>query len=75
MRKHPGEDKYVPEIQLLLAAAHAMAGRRAAATAALKKVRTGRPDWSAERELARNPFHRDADRKHWVEAMEKAGFA
>lgn len=65
---------YVPDIQLLLAAAYAYAGEQDLARAALDRLRQGRPDWTLERELARNPFRNAADRQHWEDGMKKAGF-
>jgi adenylate cyclase len=74
MRKQPGQERYVEDIQLLLAAAQAQGGMPSRAGLAVERLVRGRPGWTVKRELARNPFRKDADRKHWAEAMKKAGF-
>lgn len=74
MHKRAGEPGYVPDIQLLLATAHACNGDQKEAAAALDRLKKGRPDWSLARELARNPFTNDADRQHWEDGMKRAGF-
>lgn len=73
MRKKYGQPGYVPDIQLLLAVAQAQAGYGARANLAMRRLQEGRPDWTIERELARNPFRSDRDRRHWAEGMKKAG--
>jgi tetratricopeptide (TPR) repeat protein len=75
MHKKVGDAAYVPDIQLLLAAAYAHQGNSAAAGKALANLKKGRPDWTLGRELARNPFTNDADRQHWEAGMKAAGFA
>jgi tetratricopeptide (TPR) repeat protein len=74
MHKAFGDPAYVPDIQLLLAAAHAKKGNSAAAGEALARLRQGRPEWTLAKELARNPFANEADRQHWEEGMRAAGF-
>lgn len=74
MHKACGDPGYVPDIQLLLAAAYAYAGEPKQAAEALARLKQGRNDWTLARELARNPFSKDADRRHWEEGMKKAGF-
>jgi tetratricopeptide (TPR) repeat protein len=75
MHKHFGETGYVPDIQLLLAAAYAHQGDAKQAEVALDRLKKGRPEWTLDRELARNPFTNDADRQHWEDGMKRAGFA
>jgi len=75
MHKSPGQPGYVPDIQLLLAAAEACAERDNEAQAALQRLRAGRPGWTLARELARNPFRDYKDRAHWENAMKRAGFS
>lgn len=75
MHKQFGDPAYVPDIQLLLAAAHAKNGNSTEAAAALARLRQGRPEWTLAKELARNPFANETDRQHWEEAMRAAGFA
>jgi tetratricopeptide (TPR) repeat protein len=74
MRKKYGDAGYVPDIQLLLAAAQAQGGAVPRAQKSMRRVEDGRPGWSIERELARNPFRNAKDRQHWAEGMKKAGF-
>lgn len=74
MRKGPGQERYVEDIQLLLAAAQAQGGQPTRAGLAMQRLAKGRPGWSVQRELARNPFRKKADRDHWAAAMKKAGF-
>lgn len=75
MRKGPGQERYVEDIQLLLAAAQAQGDQPSRAGLAVQRLATGRPGWSIKRELARNPFRKKADREHWAAAMKKAGFS
>lgn len=75
MRKCVGDAGYVPDIQLLLAAAYSYLGDQKQADVALGNLKKGRPDWTLNRELARNPFTNDADREHWEAGMRRAGFA
>lgn len=77
MHKKPGDPGYVPDIQLLLAAAYAQHGGSSTrrAMAAKTQLAKGRAGWTMARELARNPFTNAKDRKHWEEGMKKAGFA
>ena len=75
MHKRCGEEGYVPDIQLLLAASHAHNGEPKLANEALARLKKGRPDWTLGRELARNPFTNEADREHWEAGMKRAGFA
>ncbi len=74
MHKPPTDPNYVPDIQLLLAAAYSCNGQDSAATTALQQLKARRPDWTIDRELARNPFAKETDREHWESAMRKAGF-
>lgn len=75
MHKTFSSPGYVPDIQLLLAAAYAQSDQRDLADKALLNLREGRPDWTLERELARNPFRDPVDRQHWEDSMKKAGFS
>lgn len=75
MHKKAGDPGYVPDIQLLLAAAHAQKGDPKSAGMARGRLVKGRADWTVARELARNPFANDKDRKHWEEGMRKAGLS
>lgn len=75
MHKMHSDLGYVPDIQLLLAAAHAYAGESKLAGDALGRLKKGRPDWTLSRELARNPFSNEVDRQHWEDGMKKAGFS
>lgn len=74
MHKTCGDAGYVPDIQLLLAAAYAYADEPKLAGDALGRLKQGRKDWTLARELQRNPFTNDADRAHWEEGMRRAGF-
>lgn len=74
MHKQVFGEGYVPDIQLLLAAACAYAGRDKEAQEALDRLKKARPGWTMELELERNPFARSADRDHWREGMRKAKF-
>lgn len=73
MHKAWDDPTYVPDCQLLLAAAYAQEGQSAEAAAAMDRLKARRPGWTRERELARNPFRDAADRAHWEEGMTKAG--
>lgn len=74
MHKPVSDPNYVPDIQLLLAASHAHAGRHDLARGALTRMQGRRRDWTMRRESGRNPFANDKDREHWEEAMKNAGF-
>lgn len=74
MRKKCFDAGYVPDIQLLLAAAYAYIGDNALAQEALGRLRKARADWDLASELARNPFASEKDRLHWEEGMRRAGF-
>jgi tetratricopeptide (TPR) repeat protein len=75
MRKKPGQAGYVPDIQLLLAVAHACNDEPEAADAALQRLKDLRPDWTLARELDRNPFVNAGDRQRWEDGMKKAKFS
>jgi tetratricopeptide (TPR) repeat protein len=75
MHKTFSKPGYVPDIQLLLAAAYAHVDQQGLADTALQNLQQGRPDWTLERELERNPFRDPADRQHWEDSMRKAGFS
>jgi tetratricopeptide (TPR) repeat protein len=75
MHKAPTDPGYVPDIQLLLAAAYAFNQQPQEAATALQRLKARRPDWTIARELARNPFTKDSDRTHWEDAMRAAGFS
>jgi len=74
MRKKPGEPGYVPDIQLLLAAAYACDNQTGAADEALARLKTLRPEWTLAKEMARNPFVESEDRLRWENGMKKAKF-
>ena len=75
MHKTVGDPGYVPDIQLLLAAAYAYADEPKLAADALARLKKWRPNWTLARELARNPFVNQADRDHWEEGMKRAKFS
>jgi tetratricopeptide (TPR) repeat protein len=75
MHKPWNDPGYVPDIQLLLAAAHAYNEDPKSASDALGRLKQRRAGWTLARELSRNPFTNDADREHWEIGMKKAGFS
>lgn len=75
MYRQPGDPRYIVEAQLYVAASHACLGNDTAAAAAREFVeREKGPGWSLGEKLKRFKFVRDADKKHWMEGMRKAGF-
>lgn len=72
---HPGDPRYLVEVELLLAASHAFLGNAEASRAARNRfVKVRGPDWPVEKKLERFHFQRAKDRAHWLEGMRKAGF-